>query len=185
MAGGTDKVYVDAREYLRDSWRLAKAVLDSGWKPDVLLALWRGGAGAGVSVQEFLKVKGISPRHMPVKCHSYVGIGAHSAEVRFEHADSVFAGLRPGEKVLVVDDVFDSGRTAAAVRGKLESLGCEMRMACVYWKPTRNETALTPDYHVREVDDWIVFPHEIEGLTSEEVAQKDPLLAGLLAGAVE
>ena len=185
MGGAPAKVYVDAREFLRDSWRLAKAVLDSGWRPDVLLALWRGGAGAGVSVHEFLKVRGLSLRHMPVKCHSYVGIDAHSAEVRFEHADSVFAKLRPGEKVLVVDDVFDSGRTAAAVRGKLEPLGCEMRMACVYFKPARNETALTPDYFVRKVNDWIVFPHEIEGLTTEEIAEKDPVLAELLAGPAE
>ena len=179
--GAGAKVYVDAREYLRDSWRLAKLVLDSGWRPDVMLALWRGGAATGVSVHEFFKVKGLSPRHMPVKCYSYSGIGQHSAEVRFEHADSVFAKLRPGEKVLVVDDVFDSGRTAAAVRSKLESLGCEMRMACVYWKPARNETNQTPDYHVREVDDWIVFPHEIEGLAEEEVREKDPVLAELMA----
>ena len=178
--GAEAKVYVDAREYLRDSWRLAKAVLDSGWRPDVLIALWRGGAGIGVSVHEFFKVKGISPRHMPVKCHSYTGIDEKSSEVRFEHADSVFAKLAPGDKVLVVDDVFDSGRTAAAVRSKLESLGCEMRMACVYWKPSRNETPFVPDYHVRKVEDWIVFPHEIEGLSREEVEEKDPVLAELL-----
>jgi hypothetical protein len=34
---------------------------------------------------------------------------------------------------------------------------------------------------VRELEDWIVFPHEIEGLTPEEIAQKDPELAALLA----
>ena len=178
--GADAKVYVDAREYLRDSWRLAKAVLDSGWRPDVLLALWRGGAGIGVSVHEFFKVKGLSPLHMPVKCYSYTGIDEKSAEVRFEHADSVFAKLSRGDKVLVVDDVFDSGRTAAAVRAKLESLGCDMRMACVYWKPSRNETPFEPDYHVRKVEDWIVFPHEIEGLTEDEVAAKDAVLAELL-----
>ena len=56
-----------------------------------------------------------------------------------------------------------------------------MRMACVYWKPQKNITTLKPDYFVRDVGlDWIVFPHEIEGLTKEEIRTKDPLLADLL-----
>jgi hypothetical protein len=42
------------------------------------------------------------------------------------------------------------------------------------------------DYFVRDVgNEWIVFPHEIEGLAPEEVERKDPLLASLLAGVRE
>ena len=174
------KVYLDARDYLRDMWRLARQVLDSDWRPDVLLALWRGGAEVGVAVHEYLKVQGVPVRHMPIKCSSYTGIGTSSAEVKFEHADGVLAQLRPGTKVLVVDDVFDTGRTAAAVRDRLAALGCDMRMACVYWKPEKNLTAYKPDFHVRTLDRWIVFPHEIEGLTPEEIAEKDEVLAALL-----
>ena len=56
-----------------------------------------------------------------------------------------------------------------------------MRLACVYWKPEKNITNLKPDYFVKDVGlDWIVFPHEIEGLTKEEIAVKDPLLSSLL-----
>ena len=44
------KTYLDPREYLRDCWRLARKVYDSGWRPDVLLVLWRGGAAPGVEV---------------------------------------------------------------------------------------------------------------------------------------
>ena len=47
------------------------------------------------------------------------------------------------------------------------------------WKPEKNVTSYRPDFHVRELDRWIVFPHEIEGLTREEIAQKDPVLAEL------
>ena len=39
-----DKHYLSADEYLRDTWRLAAAVKESGWQPDILIALWRGGA---------------------------------------------------------------------------------------------------------------------------------------------
>ena len=176
------KVYLNAQDYLRDSWRLARQILDSGWRPDVLLALWRGGAAVGAAVHEFLTVKGLSLRHMPVKCASYTGIGQSQAEVVFSHAEDVFASLEPGTKVLVIDDVFDTGRTAAAVRRKLADRKCETKVACVYWKPRKNVTNEEPDFHVRTLDDWIVFPHEIEGLTPEEIAQKDPELAAIIGG---
>ena len=174
-----DKCYIDARDYLRDIWRLGRQILESGWRPDTLLALWRGGAEVGVAVHEYLKAHGISPRHMPIKCFSYTGIGTSVAEVKFEHAKEVFDDIPHGSKVLVLDDVFDTGRTAAAIHDELGRRGYEMRMACVYWKPSRNLTGFSPDYHVRTIEDWIVFPHEIEGLTREEMAKKDPVLVEL------
>ena len=42
----------------------------------------------------------------------------------------------------------------------------------MYYKPLRNETAIKPDYWQVESDDWIVFPHELEGLTEEEIREK-------------
>ena len=176
-----DKHYLSADEYLRDTWRLAAEVKRSGWKPDILIALWRGGAPVGVAVHEFFKATGWSVQHIPLKCASYTGIGANDGKVVFTHGDIVFGMLRKGDKVLVVDDVFDTGKTAVAVRAELESKGVEMKMACVYWKPQKNITDMKPDYFVKDVGlDWIVFPHEIEGLTKEEIAVKDPVLAGLI-----
>ena len=175
------KTYLDPREYLRDSWRLARKVYDSGWRPDVLLVLWRGGAAPGVALHEFFKVKGIPLRHEPVKCSSYTGIGTSNAVVEFdEHAERVLKSFASGTKVLVVDDVFDTGRTAAAVHARMDALGCEMRLACVYWKPSKSVTEFSPDFFVAQTEDWIVFPHEIEGLAPDEVVQKDPVLADLL-----
>ena len=136
----TDKRYLSGDEYLRDTWRLAAQVRESGWQPDILIALWRGGAPVGVA--------------------------------------------RKGDKVLVVDDVFDTGKTAKAVKEQIGATGAEMRLACVYWKPGKNTTDLKPDYFYRDVgNEWIVFPHEIEGLTKEEIAVKDPLLSSLLGSA--
>ena len=176
-----DKHYLSADDYLRDTWRLAASVKASGWKPDVLVALWRGGAPVGVAIHEFFKASGWDVRHIPLKCASYTGIGENAGSVEFTCGDIVFGMLRKGDKVLVVDDVFDTGKTAAAVKAKMDSLGAEMRMACVYWKPQKNITALKPDYFVKDVGlDWLVFPHEIEGLTADEIAVKDPLLADLL-----
>ena len=177
----SDKQYLSADEYLSDIWHLASQVRRGGWQPDVLIALWRGGAPVGVAVHEFLKVTGWKPRHIAVKCFSYSGIGENENEVRFEYADEVVNALKPGERVLVVDDVFDTGKTAAAIKVRLDARGVDMRLATVYWKPTKNRTTLKPDFYVRELPDrWIVFPHEMEGLTPEELVEKDPQLKDLM-----
>jgi len=174
-----DKRYLTADDYLRDIWRLAAAVRATDWKPDLLLALWRGGAPVGAAVQEFFRMTGWGDvRHLPLACSSYTGIGANAGEVVFSCADEVFASIAPGAKVLAVDDVFDTGKTAAALTEKVASRGAEARFACVYFKPAKNRTALRPDWFVHEADtSWIVFPHEIEGLTPDEIAFKDPELA--------
>lgn len=175
------KTYLSADGYLNDIWRLAAALRGSGWRPDRLIGLWRGGAPAAIAVHEFFKASGWNVAHMPLKCSSYTGIGQNEGEVEFFGGEAVFGGIRPGEKVLVVDDVFDTGKTAVAILSKLADLGVEMRLACVYWKSQANQTDLAPDYFVRDVGcDWIVFPHEIEGLSGEEVSEKDGFLAGLL-----
>ena len=176
-----DKTYLSADQVMRDAWRLAAAVRRSGWKPDLLVALWRGGATVGVSVHEFFKVSGWDVQHIPLKCASYTGIGANAGDVVFTFGEDVFGLMRPGQRVLIVDDVFDTGKTAKAVKARIDATGADMRMACVYWKPAKNRTDLKPDYYVRDVgNDWIVFPHEIEGLSPDEIRRKDPLLTELL-----
>ena len=177
----TKKKYLSANEFLHDSWRLAAGVKASGWKPDILIALWRGGAAVGVSMHEFFKSSGWNVQHIPLKCASYTGIGENAGDVVFTLGDEIFGLLRPGDRVLVVDDVFDTGKTAKAVKARIDAAGAEMRMACVYWKPEKNRTDLKPDYFVKDVgNDWIVFPHEIEGLAPEELREKDPVLADLM-----
>jgi len=182
MASG-DKRYLSANEFLHDSWKLAAAIRRSGWKPDILIALWRGGAPVGVAVHEYLKVTGWNVDHVPLKCASYTGIGENAGEVVFTHAEAVFGELEKGMRVLVVDDVFDTGKSAAAVTARLGPIGVDLRLACVYWKPAKNQTDLRPDYFTKDVGtEWLVFPHEIEGLTEAEIAEKDPALAALIPG---
>jgi len=181
-----DKQYISANDYLLDNWRLAAVVRRSGWRPDFILGLWRGGAPVAIAVHEFFKVTGWDVQHIPLKCASYTGIGENKGGVAFTHGDIVFGMFRKGDRVLVVDDVFDTGKTAAAVKRRMDAAGIDMRMACVYWKPEKNTTDLKPDYYVEDVGgSWIVFPHEIEGLSDDEVVRKDPALADLIASCVE
>jgi hypoxanthine phosphoribosyltransferase len=175
----TTKIYITADDLLLDSFRLARRILDSGWTPDALVALWRGGTPVGVAVHEFLAYHGIATRHMALKCASYSGIGSRS-EPRFEYADPALDSIQTGQRVLIVDDIFDSGCTADAVLRRLAGVRADVRIATVYWKPTHNTTARAPDYYVHTTDDWVVFPHEIVGLTPAEIMQKSPALSQLL-----
>ena len=174
--------YISPEELLHDSWRLARQVRDSQWRPDLILGLWRGGAPVAVAVHELLKFTGWPVDHLPLRLTSYTGIRENDGAARFAFADAIVASLRPGMKVLVVDDIFDTGKSAAAVTELLRPTGAEVRLACVYFKPANNRTALRPDYFVRDGGDkWIFFPHELEGLERSELAEKDPFLAELLA----
>lgn len=176
------KRYLNAADYLNDIWLLASKVVKSAWRPDILIALWRGGAPAGVAMHEFFKVVGFDVVHIPLKCFSYTGIDTSSEEVRFEHGDAVFKLLDKDTKVLVIDDVFDTGRTAQAVKSRIDASGAQMRIATVYWKPEKNRTNLVPDYYAKDIgNEWLVFPHEIDGLSNDEIAEKNPFLAKLLS----
>jgi len=47
-----------------------------------------------------------------------------------------------------------------------------MRVACLYFKPSANKTDIVPEYYLHETEDWLVFPHELAGLTTEEISKK-------------
>lgn len=175
-----EKRFLDAGEYLRDQWRLAAEVRASGWRPDYIVGLWRGGAPVAVAVHEFLRHTGWDARHLPLKCASYTGIGCNEGDVVFSLAAETFALFKPGDRVLFVDDVFDTGKTAEAVFDRVSGSGVEARTACVYWKSVKNTTSLSPDFFVKDVgSEWLVFPHEMEGLSPDELRIKDAVLADI------
>ena len=57
----------------------------------------------------------------------------------------------------------------------------EIRIATPYYKPANNKTERVPDYYVHETDDWLVFPHELDGLTTDEIRSNKPELAHFLS----
>ena len=93
-------------------------------------------------------------------------------------------------KVLIVDDVFDTGNTIKTV---IDELGHrargntpeDIRIAVPWYKPERNETDIEPDYFVRETAEWLVFPHELDALSPEELRQERPEIAAIIEGAKE
>ena len=56
----------------------------------------------------------------------------------------------------------------------------EIRIATPYFKPGNNRTGRSPDYFLHQTDDWLVFPHELDGLSLAEIRSNKPELATLL-----
>lgn len=172
------KRFLSADAFQRDCARLARKVFDDpAWQPDFILALWRGGAQPGVIISEVFAFLGRPTPHAIVKCASYSGIGQRTDVVTFQGADAILDALA-GKRVLVVDDVFDTGKTAEAALRRLAH--ADPRIATVYWKPSASLVPFKPDYTIRETADWIVFPHELDGLSPDELRVKDPELADIL-----
>jgi hypoxanthine phosphoribosyltransferase len=172
------KCYINPIDFQHDIWKLAKQIFDRKWQPDIMIALWRGGANVGVGVYEFLSFRGWKFDHTCVKCSSYTNIGEREDKVKFDDAaEYIFSKITPSQKVLVVDDVFDTGKTVETVKNRLAH--ADLRSACVYWKELNNLTQIKPDYFVSKSDSWLVFPHELQGLSETEIEEKDPFLTCL------
>lgn len=174
--GVAAKEYIQANDLVRDSFALARRIFGSGYRPDVLLVLWRGGTPVGIVIHEFLLFKGVETYHAVVKAESYTGIDRRS-ELRVDGVDDVLDKLTADSRVLVIDDIFDSGNTMRRVVELLRQRTAHVRTATLYLRQGRAETDLRPDYYYRETDRWIVFPHELVGLTPDEIRAKDPVVA--------
>ena len=174
-----EKVYLTADQLLQDSWALANQVIESGFRPSHIVGIWRGGAPVGIAVQELLEFNGIESDHIAIRTSSYSGIDRQEKEVRVFALGYLIDTLNPDDHLLVIDDVFDSGRSIEAFLAELahrcrHNMPRTVKIATVYYKPSRNKTALKPDFHVHETDEWLVFPHEINGLSDDEIRAHKP-----------
>ena len=177
------KLYITAQQLLEDSFELALKVFESGFRPNYIVGVWRGGAPVGIAVQELLHVLGVKADHIAIRTSSYTGIGERGKQVKVHGLNYLVKRLESEHFLLVVDDVHDSG---LSIRQTIEDLNfaCkkntpEIRIATPWYKPNNNQTGLVPDYYLHESDDWLVFPHELDGLTLEEIRENRPELRSL------
>lgn len=184
-----DKIYITANELLIDSFRLAENIHLSGFRPDFIIGVWRGGAPVGIAIQEYLEYVGISTDHIAIRTSSYYGIDKQDKTVRVHGLDYIIDNINAEDNVLLVDDVFDSGRSIRAIFDKLRNrtrrnMPQNMKVATPWYKPSKNVTDVTPDFHIHETDAWLVFPHELVGLTANEIAANKPDIADTLASRI-
>ena len=170
--------------------QLGLQIVRSGFRPSFVVGVWRGGAPIGITVQEVLEYHGIECDHISIRTSSYTGIDNQAKTVRVHAIDYLVSRLTYEDRLLLIDDVFDSGRSLEAVIAELaarcrRNLPAQIRIATVYYKPSRNRTTRMPDYHTRETERWLVFPHELQGLTREEILAHKPVDAGFFETKIE
>lgn len=178
------KRYITPQQLLKDAFTLGWQVFESGFRPDYVVGVWRGGSPVGIAVHELLHVLGAGSDHMAVRTSSYTGIGQREEKIRVDGLDYLTRRLGADDSLLLVDDVHDTGLSLRQIIADLES-ACsdafpDIRIATPYYKPANNRTGQAPHYYLHETDDWLVFPHELEGLTLAELKAHKPELAELL-----
>ena len=180
-----DKIFVAEEELLLDAYRLGVQVFNSGFRPSFIVAIWRGGAPIGIAVQELLDYFGVGSDHIAIRTSSYSGIDGRASEVRVHGLNYLLKNIEREDRLLIVDDVFDTGRTIEVVIDTLREKARrnaphEIRVAVPFYKPSRNLTDRVPDYYLHETEEWIKFPHSLEGLTTDEIARHRPALHAVL-----
>jgi hypoxanthine phosphoribosyltransferase len=175
VALAVDKTYISAQQLLEDSFRLANQIFQDSFRPQFIVGIWRGGAPVGIAVQEYFVYKGVETDHISVRTSSYYGINQQAKEIRVHGLHYLIENANADDNLLIVDDVFDSGRSVEALIKAIRSQSRlntprDIRVACPWYKPSKNEVDFEPDYYLHESAEWLVFPHELEGLQVSEIA---------------
>ena len=181
--------------------KLAHRIHQDGFIPDVIYVSLRGGAYLGNVISEYFKIvrKGADRPvyYAAVVARSYTGV-RESEEVKIEGWTYDPAYLRVGDKVLLVDDIYDSGRTINCLTQVILEKGIprkDIKVAVHDYKffyDHQAQYSIQPDYWCRKHDQsindesqWIHYlSHELIGLTPEELEahyfSQDPELREVL-----
>jgi hypoxanthine phosphoribosyltransferase len=141
---------------------LAEKIRKDKFKPDVIVGVSRGGWPPARVLSDLLD----NPNLANVRAEFYLGVAETKSEPVLTQPVSVDV---TGKKVLVVDEIADTGKSLKVVKEHLMAKGAkEVKIATVYYKPW---SIMTPDYYERETRCWVVFPWEIKE-TVRKIAKK-------------
>ncbi|MEU6523671.1 phosphoribosyltransferase [Streptomyces sp. NPDC046924] len=132
---------------------LAQAVVDDGYRPDVVLSIARGGVFVAGGLAYALDCKNI---HL-VNVEFYTGVGT-TLEMPVMLAPVPDVVDFTDKKVLIADDVADTGRTLKLVRDFCLDAVAEVRSAVIYEK---SQSLVKCEYVWKRTDDWIDFPWSV------------------------
>ena len=181
------KRFVEEQDLLEDAYRLAVKIYDSGFRPDFIVGLWRGGSTVGIYVQECLQYLGVETDHIAIRT-SYRGRDDYfrrleqGGEIRAHGLQYLFENLDAENRLLLVDDVYSTGRNIDAVIARLlqtlkRNMPDEWRIAAPWYRPGGGRK---PDFYLHETTDWLVLPYELTGLGRDEIAAHKPWIVPLL-----
>ncbi|KYH42077.1 MAG: phosphoribosyltransferase [Candidatus Bathyarchaeota archaeon B26-2] len=155
---------------------LAERIRREGFQPDVIVGVSRGGWPPARVMSDLLE----NPELANVRVEFYTGVAETKSKPVITQPLSVPV---KGRRVLIMDDVADTGKSLLLVRDHVKENGAaEIKLATIYYKPW---SVITPDYYIKETRAWIVFPWErketvrnmvkrcrMRGTSLEEVKQR-------------
>lgn len=135
----------------RLSEKLADQIAESGFRPDIIVAVSRGGFDPARILSDELNIRSLAS----LQVIYYAGINERNDKPQVKYPlNADISGLN----VLVVDDVADSGNSLKVVKEYIDSLGPrEVKMATLHHKPW---SSFEPDFYAESVDKWIIYPWE-------------------------
>ena len=185
------KRYIEEQELVEDSYRLAVQIHRSGFRPDFIVGVWRGGSTVGIYVQECLQYLGVETDHIAIRT-SYRGRDEYfrqlqqDEQIRVHGLQYLFENLNANDKLLIVDDVYSTGRNVHAVIERLRqknkrNMAKDVRIAAPYYRVDVADRNPAPDYYLQQTEDWLVLPYELTGLDKDELESHKPWIVPLLA----
>lgn len=159
-----------------DSYYLYEKIRDDKFEPEIIIGIARGGWIPARLIADFFFIKSTAN----IKAETYQMIGETDVEAKI--TQSISTNIE-GKRVLVVDDVADSGATLEAVLNQINSMKPQMvKTAMLYYKP---RSIIIPDYYVHETSAWVLFSWSIyesigglndkwreEGISREKIIEK-------------
>jgi len=157
-------------EIVKKTLQLCKKIKESGFSPDVLVSVLRGGATVSAILSDCLGIKNVTS----VRTVLYTEVGKPDEEVKI--IQPLVIDVKD-KNVLVIDDVADTGKTLKVVVEHIKEKGAkEVRVATIHLKPW---SIYTPDYYIEETDKWIVYPWEYHEFSTEMIQKiKNQELSG-------
>jgi hypothetical protein len=160
MAQATDeRERLSWEDFGEASRELAREILRDGFVPEVVVAIARGGLLPAGAISYALGVKNCGA--LNVEFYTGIGTVLDAPELLPPELDITYL---EGRRVLLVDDVADSGRTLALAVSLLRDRGADVRSVTIYTKPG---SISTPDYAWRETSLWIDFPWSWRGSVTD------------------
>ena len=147
------------------SRELAQSIYDDGYRPDMVLAIARGGMLVAAALGYALGVKNT----FTMNVEFYTGIDSRLEMPMILPPVPDLVDFHE-TRVLIADDVADTGATLALVKEFCEGKVAEVRCAVLYEKP---RSTVKCEYVWRRTDRWITFPWSAEDPVSPELARAE------------
>lgn len=181
-----DKIFVSANDLLIDTFHLALSVEESGFQPDFILGIWRGGASISLTIQEYFSYRGVEADHLAIRTEKVGTNGSTRTVADSDSLDFLHTKLGKESSVLVIEDILASGRSAdSVITGLRERMGDDapehIKLGSIWYKPIAKQSSMNPDFYLRTTEKWVVFPHELSGLTHTEMKLGKPDIATLVS----